>query len=56
MAEKFEHPEGIASPPVVFVTVEHDGGVSTDPILGAQLLESFRVDVIANDGVIREVC
>ena len=47
VAEKLEHPEGVASPPVVLVAVEDDGGVGRDADLRHQRREAGPLDVIA---------
>ena len=54
MTEKAENPEGIAGPPVGFVTVKNTGRLRGDPVLRAEGGKGLRLDVIT-DRVILEI-
>ena len=51
-AEQLEHPEGIAGPPVVLVSVEDHGGVVMDPQLLDETLEVVSVQVVPGQGIV----
>jgi hypothetical protein len=50
-----EHPEGIAGPSVVSVTIEDDGVIITDPFATHEPGEGVFVDVVADDLVLQLV-
>ena len=46
VAVEFEHPEGVAGPPVVLVAIEDNGRVVGDASLGAEFFEGRPIDVV----------
>src|SRR6185436_11113898 len=51
-SEQLEYPERVRCPPVVLVTVEHDGGALVDSLFTQELLELLRRDVIAQHRIV----
>src|SRR5690349_17368717 len=47
VTKQLEYPEGIASPPVIFVTVENNRRIVADTVAGHQFAERFAIQVIA---------
>ena len=52
MAEKLEDPEGIGSPPVGFVAVNHDRVLTADSLASHQLAKALAIEVVAPDAII----
>jgi len=52
VTEEATHPQGVGSPPVAFVSVEHDGVVAGDTFGRHQGGELFTVEVVAQHRVV----
>ncbi len=53
MAKELKNPERIRCPPVVLVTIEHNGGIVADALLAHQRFEPLFVQVIAHQRIVK---